>query len=60
MSNYRTDVQAHCDYRIGGLKEVEDVLEEEAGEDRLDKAVRDWLALGPKNKRPKNDTRKKN
>ena len=22
ISNYRTDVQAHCDYRIGGLTEV--------------------------------------
>ena len=45
MSNYRTDVQAHCDYRIGGIKEVEDVS---GGTDkeRLDKAVRDWLSLG--------------
>ena len=45
MSNYRTDVQAHCDYRIGGLKDVEDVS---GGTDkgRLDKAVRDWLSLG--------------
>ena len=56
MSNYRTDVQAHCDYRIGGLKEVKDVSG--SSEERLDQAVRDWLALGPKNKRPKNDTRK--
>jgi hypothetical protein len=57
ISNYRTDVQAHCDYRIGGLTEVVDV-EEGPADDRLDKAVRDWLALGPKNKRPSNDTRK--
>ena len=57
ISNYRTDVQAHCDYRIGGLTEVVDV-EEGSADDRLDKAVRDWLALGPKNKRPSNDTRK--
>ena len=57
ISNYRTDCQAHCDYRIGGLKEVVDV---EAGdaEDRLDDAIKKWLELGPKNKRPKNDTRK--
>jgi len=57
MSNYRTDVQAHCDYRIGGLKDVGEV---EAGsdEERLDKAYKDWLSLGPKNKRPSNDTRK--
>jgi len=58
MSNYRTDCQAHCDYRIGGLKDVKDV---EAGsdKDRLNDAVKKWLALGPKNKRPRNDTRKK-
>jgi len=57
MSNYRTDVQAHCDYRIGGLKDVGEV---KAGSDkeRLDDAVKKWLALGPKNKRPSNDTRK--
>ena len=57
MSNYRTDVQAHCDYRIGGLTEVEDVSGE-SGKDRLDDAVKKWLAQGPKNKRPSNDTRK--
>ena len=56
MSNYRTDVQAHCDYRIGGLKDVGDVNEASA-EDRLDSAVRDWLALGPGNRRPSNDNR---
>jgi len=56
MSNYRTDVQAHCDYRIGGLTDVDDV-DGGSDEERLDKAVRDWLSLGPKG-RPKNDTRK--
>jgi hypothetical protein len=56
MSNYRTDVQAHCDYRIGGLTDVDDV-DSGSDEERLDKAVRDWLSLGPKG-RPKNDTRK--
>ena len=55
MSNYRTDVQAQCDYRIGGLTEVIDV--NRGSEDRLEQAVRDWLSLGPKG-RPKNDTRK--
>jgi len=50
MSNYRTDVQAQCDYKIGGLKDTDEV---KAGsdKDRLDKAVKDWLALAPKNKR---------
>jgi len=57
MSNYRTDVQAHCDYRIGGLKAVDD-LQKDAKKRDLDTAVKDWLALGPKNKRPSNDTRK--
>ena len=56
MSNYRTDVQAHCDYRIGGVSDVVEV-NEGTDEGRLDKAIRDWLALGPKG-RPKNDTRK--
>tara|TARA_R110002012_G_scaffold224276_1_gene396281 strand:+ start:206 stop:748 length:543 start_codon:yes stop_codon:yes gene_type:complete len=57
IGNYRTDCQAHCDYLIGGLA---DVVEVNGGsdEERVDKAVRDWLALGPK-KRPTNDTRKK-
>ena len=56
MSNYRTDCQAHCYYRIGGLKDV-DTVEPGDSKDRLDKAVRDWLSLGPKS-RPPNDTRK--
>jgi hypothetical protein len=56
ISNYRTDLQAHCDYRIGGLDGVVDV-NEGTDDERLDKAVRDWLSLGPKG-RPKNDTRK--
>jgi hypothetical protein len=56
LSNYRTDVQATRNYRIGGLDSVGEV--KEPSKDRLDKAVRDWLALGPGNKRPKNDTRK--
>ncbi len=57
ISNYRTDLQAHCDYRIGGLTDVKDVSGA-SEEDRLEAAVKDWLAQGPKNKRPSNDTRK--
>lgn len=56
LSNYRTDVQAHCDYVIGGLDGVVEV-NEGSNEERLDKAVRDWLALGPGNRRPSNDNR---
>ena len=57
ISNYRTNLQAHCDYRIGGLT---DVVEVNKGTDkeRLEGAVKDWLALSSKNKRPSNDTRK--
>jgi hypothetical protein len=55
LSNYRTDCQAHCDYRIGGLKDVGEVNPGDA-KDRLDDAIKNWLALGPKG-RPKNDTR---
>ena len=57
ISNYRTDVQAHCDYRIGGLTDVVEV-NKGSSEDRLEGAIKDWLAQGPKNTRPKNDTRK--
>jgi len=57
MSNYRTDVQAQCDYRIGGLTDVSE-LEKGSADDRLDQAIKDWLSLGPKNKRPSNDIRK--
>ena len=54
ISNYRTDVQAHCDYRIGGLTDVGEV---NAGSDkeRVDKAVRDFLSMGrDKAKKPSN------
>jgi len=57
ISNYRTDVQAHCDYRIGGLTDVDEVKAGSA-DDRLEGAIKDWLAQGPKNTRPKNDSRK--
>ena len=57
ISNYRTDVQAHCDYRIGGLTETVEV-NQGSDKDRLEGAIKDWLSLGPANRRPKNDTRK--
>lgn len=44
MSNFRTDVQAHCDYRIGGLNDVGEVQGD--ADDRLDSAIRDFLSLG--------------
>jgi len=54
MSNYRTDCQAHCDYRIGGLTDVIDV-NKGSSEDRLNTAVREFLALGRhKAKKPSN------
>jgi len=57
ISNYRTDCQAQCDYRIGGIGDVKDVGGK-SEEGRVDSAIRDWLELGPGKKRPKNDTRK--
>ena len=57
ISNYRTDVQAHCDYRIGGLSDTGEVIQG-SDKDRLEGAIKDWLSLGPANRRPKNDTRK--
>ena len=54
ISNYRTDVQAQCDYKIGGLTDVGEV---NGGSDkeRADKAIKDFLALGrDKAKKPSN------
>jgi len=54
ISNYRTDCQAHCDYRIGGLTDVAEV-NKGSDEERLDKAIRDFLSLGrDKAKKPSN------
>jgi len=54
MSNYRTDVQAQCDYRIGGLTDVGDV-NSGTEKERLDKAVREFLSMGrDKAKKPSN------
>jgi len=57
ISNFRTDVRATCDYKIGGIGDVEEV---KVGTDkeRLDQAIKSWLSQGPANKRPRNDTRK--
>jgi len=53
ISNYRTDVQAHCDYRIGGLTDV-DGIGVGTDKDRLDNAIRDFLTLGRNAKKPSN------
>tara|TARA_R100001082_G_scaffold110403_1_gene90263 strand:+ start:4547 stop:5065 length:519 start_codon:yes stop_codon:yes gene_type:complete len=57
MSNYRTDIQAQCDYKIGGMKDCDEV-DPGTPEENLDKSIRAWLELGPGKKRPSNDTRK--
>ena len=57
MSNYRTDCQAQCDYRIGGLGDVDEITPG-TDKEKLDAAVKGWLMLSSKNKRPTNDTRK--
>ena len=54
MSNYRTDVQAHCDYRIGGMTDTDDV-EPGDSKERLNTAIKDFLAQGRDNaKKPSN------
>ena len=64
VSRVRTTVQATCYYNIGGLTEVEPVADGSASspEERLDDAVKKWLAYGkdsyPGSKKPSNVTRK--
>ena len=54
ISNYRTDVQAQCDYKIGGLNDVGEV-NSGSDKERADKAIKDFLALGrDKAKKPSN------
>ena len=54
ISNYRTDVQAQCDYKIGGLTDVGEV-NSGSDKERADKAIKDFLALGrDKAKKPSN------
>ena len=50
MSNYRTDVQAHCDYKIGGLTDTDEVKKGSA-DDRLEAGIKSWLELGPGKRR---------
>jgi len=57
ISNFRTDVRATCDYKIGGLGDVEEI-KMGTDKERLDQAIKSWLSQGPANKRPRNDTRK--
>jgi len=57
MSNIRSWVTAVQYYTIGNLDEVEEV-DQESSEDRLDKAIKNWLSLGDGPK-PKNVTRQK-
>jgi len=57
LSNYRTDVCATCDYKIGGIGDVDEV--KGPSEDKLQDTYKKFLALGPGKKRPSNDTRGK-
>ena len=57
ISRVRTSVQASQYYKIGGLKGVEP--SREAGEHKVDDAIRKWLELGKKSPKPMNVTRKK-
>jgi len=59
-SNVRTWVQANAVYKIGGLKDVEEV--ESCSDDKLDDSIKKWLAIGkdkyPGAKKPSNMTAK--
>jgi len=57
LSNYRTDVCATCDYKIGGIGDVDEI--KASSEDSLQDTYKKFLALGPGRKRPSNDTRGK-
>ena len=58
MSNIRSWVTAKQFYKVGGMDGVLEVNADSTSEDRLNKAVKDWLELGHGPK-PKNVTRKK-
>jgi len=59
MSRIRCWLEATQQYKIGGLKDTD---KPGSSEERLDKAVKDWLAIGkdkyPKAKKPDNVSRK--
>ena len=57
LSNYRTDVQAQCDYKIGGISGVDE--NSLPSEDALRDTYKKFLSLGPGKKRPSNDSRGK-
>jgi hypothetical protein len=59
-SKIRAWVQATCNYKIGGMKDTENVAE--PSEDNVDPDIKKFLAIGkdkyPGTKKSKNDTRK--
>tara|TARA_Y100000593_G_scaffold11444_1_gene20479 strand:- start:7313 stop:7861 length:549 start_codon:yes stop_codon:yes gene_type:complete len=58
ISNVRSDVQAYCDYKIGGLGDVLGASEASSA-DRLDDAIKNFLSQGHEDaKKPQNVTRK--
>ena len=58
MSNIRSWVTAKQFYKIGGMDGVVDSYADVEPEERLNKAIKDWLKLG-NGPKPKNVTRKK-
>ena len=64
ISNIRSNCQANCIYKIGGLDGVVTVDEGSDSKERLDKITKDWLSYNKnfeigKGKKPQNVTRKK-
>tara|TARA_Y100000310_G_C20649150_1_gene798386 strand:+ start:1340 stop:1912 length:573 start_codon:yes stop_codon:yes gene_type:complete len=64
ISNVRSNCQANCVYKVGGLDGTVPVDEGSSAKERLDKVTKDWLAYNKnfeigKGKKPQNVTRKK-
>ena len=60
MNRIRTWVMANQTFNIGNLKGVENgEMVDGSPKDRLDQAIKNWLELGKKAPKAKNDTRKK-
>jgi len=59
LNRHRSWVEAKQIYDVGNYGDAVDVVQNESSEDRLEKAMKDWLALSRDNaKKPSNVTRK--
>jgi hypothetical protein len=59
INRHRSWVQATQVYDVGNYGDAVDVVQNESSEDRLDKAMKDWISQGRESaKKPTNVTRK--